>query len=58
MLTGTPRSRQRACSSSTSLAAQTRVIVTEPDHQAERVYRSVGFVASEGQPNFERPPAG
>jgi hypothetical protein len=34
------------------------VIVTEPDHQAERVYRSVGFVASEGQPNFERPPAG
>jgi GNAT superfamily N-acetyltransferase len=40
------------------LAAHTLVIVAEPDHQAERVYRSVGFVASEDQLSFERPPAG
>src|SRR6266542_1682113 len=39
------------------LAATTLVIVAESGHQAERVYRSVGFEASEDTVSFERPPA-
>ena len=38
------------------LAASTLVIVAESGHQAERVYRSVGFEASEDAVSFERPP--
>jgi GNAT superfamily N-acetyltransferase len=41
----------------TELAATTLVIVAEAGHQAERVYRSVGFEASEDTVSFERPPA-
>ena len=39
------------------LAATTQVIVAEAGHQAERVYRSVGFEVSEDTVSFELPPA-
>jgi ribosomal protein S18 acetylase RimI-like enzyme len=39
------------------LAARTLVIVAESGHQAERVYRLVGFEASEDSVSFERPPS-
>lgn len=39
------------------LAATTLVIVAGSGHQAERIYRSVGFEVSEDTVSFERPPA-
>ena len=39
------------------LGASTLVIVAKSGHQAERVYRSVGFEAAEDSVSFERPPA-
>jgi ribosomal protein S18 acetylase RimI-like enzyme len=40
------------------LAARTLVIVTEPDQQAIRVYRSCGFEVTQDQVSFERAPEG
>ena len=40
------------------LGARTLVMVADPDYLAIRVYRSVGFAATETQLQAERPPAG